>query len=376
VRGDLEKSRALMQRHLGKSPRALAWPFGRYNEAGNEVAKALGFRFALTLDPEPAWISKPMSIGRLLPTERTRLQYLVRELQYEDPLPRARRLVALDPAALWSGDEVDFNERLGHAIERLRTLGATAIVLEAGVMAGDRLVETWFPNSQLPVRADILSRIAWQCQSRAGVKTYVRLPIMAATHTLQDSRRVQALFRDLGIYVPASGMFVDDVPGLARLATADPSNGFPWEVRNARAALDGRTPDDDEAQTLKAFREIEFWRPGLEMIVVGGECPAGGPSGIADLTLIPHTPGLWATPRMASKLRKMGWFDAENFRRGGLWFLSRAPLSAARLEGAARAFQSQGGTAFGWAVDDPVGDRPKASEAGKAVSASTFPIKF
>ena len=36
------------------------------------------------------------------------------------------------------------DERLGHAIERLRTLGATAIVLDAGVIGADgRIVKIW-----------------------------------------------------------------------------------------------------------------------------------------------------------------------------------------------------------------------------------------
>ena len=43
-----------MTRELGRAPRAIAWPYGRYTQSAVEIAKALGFRFALTFDPEPA----------------------------------------------------------------------------------------------------------------------------------------------------------------------------------------------------------------------------------------------------------------------------------------------------------------------------------
>ena len=46
---------------------------------------------------------------------------------------------------------------------------------------------------------------------------YVRLPAGAALRTLGNPEKVRALFDDLGAYVPVSGMFVDDAPGLARL---------------------------------------------------------------------------------------------------------------------------------------------------------------
>ena len=54
IAGDLTRSRDLLTSRLGKTPRAIAWPFGRYNGTDIEVAKASGFTFALTLDPEPA----------------------------------------------------------------------------------------------------------------------------------------------------------------------------------------------------------------------------------------------------------------------------------------------------------------------------------
>jgi hypothetical protein len=337
----------------------------------------MGFTFALTLDPEPADVAKPMALSRYLPTNDPKLAEVVSYLQYQDPLPAARRLVALDPATLWTGEEASMNERLGHAIERLRILGATGIVLDAAITGADgRLAATWFPTRQLPVRADILSRLAWQCQSRAGVAAYVRLPAKAALRTLGDPAKVRALFDDLGAYVPVSGMFVDDVPGLARLGDGARSSGTPWDVRAARDAAIGRSAGGPEALALRAFDIVESERPGLRLVVVGDPDPPSSPGAIADLTLVPVAPNPHTVACLSERLSASGWLRPALARRGGLWFTCERPPAARDLAAATRVFQAHGGTAIGWGADDPVHDRPKAKIAGSTVSTSTFPVKF
>jgi hypothetical protein len=269
------------------------------------------------------------------------------------------------------------NERLGHAIERLRTLGATGIVLDAAIIGADgRLAATWFPTRQLPVRADILSRLAWQCWSRAGVAPYVRLPAGAALRTLDDPAKVRALFDDLGAYVPVSGIFVDDVPGLAHLGDGARSSGTPWVVRAARDAAIKRSANGPEALALSAFGIVESERPGLQLVVVGGSDPPSSPGAIADLTLIPVAPNPHAVACLTERLSAFGWLRPALSRRGGLWFASDQPPAARDLAAATRVFQVHGGTAIGWNSDDPVRDRPKAKIAGSTVSTSTFPVKF
>ena len=64
VEADLQQSITVMTRELGRAPRAIAWPYGRYTQSAVEIAKAVGFRFALTFDPEPALASRPLAIAR------------------------------------------------------------------------------------------------------------------------------------------------------------------------------------------------------------------------------------------------------------------------------------------------------------------------
>ena len=372
---DLTRSREALASRLGRAPRAIAWPYGRYNGVGLDEARKAGFEFTLTLLPEPASIHQPMALPRYLPTHDPDLATMVDNIEFNEALPNARRLVELNPAALWTGDDAGMNERLGHAIERLRTLGVTAVVLDAAVIGADGRIEaTWFPNRELPVRADILSRISWQIQSRAGVIVDLRLPSSAALATLGSAAKVRALFDDLGAQVSAGGLFIDDAPELALVPGRN--SGTPWEVRAARNAIRPGDLPASAALALSAFKAVEFYRPWLRLVLVGPATPSTRPSGLADFTLVPVAPNTRSVDRISERLRGLGWLAPNFARRGGLWFVGAQPPRERDLNSATRLFQRRGGTVIGWAMDDPTGDRPNAKAVEPTVSAATFPVKF
>ena len=97
VGADLRQSIAVMTRELGRAPRAIAWPYGRYTQSVVEIAQALGFRFALTFDPEPALASRPLALARFSLSSGSLLPRLVERLKAGDMLPRVRRFVRLRP---------------------------------------------------------------------------------------------------------------------------------------------------------------------------------------------------------------------------------------------------------------------------------------
>jgi peptidoglycan/xylan/chitin deacetylase (PgdA/CDA1 family) len=51
VRAELERSRTAIEEHLGRPPRALSYPFGRYNEVVKVIAREAGFEAAFSLYP-------------------------------------------------------------------------------------------------------------------------------------------------------------------------------------------------------------------------------------------------------------------------------------------------------------------------------------
>lgn len=369
IGADLARSRDLMARELGRAPRALVWPFGRYTGTANEVAREAGFRFVLTLDPEPGDAASPFEIGRYLPTRDPPLGVVAANLAFEDRLPGARRVACLDPAALWSPDPAEADARLGAAIERVRKLGANAVAIDAFARAPDgRIQAAWFPTRTMPVRADYLARLAWQFQTRAGAEAFVRFGAGDLHAALGDAVRVRAVLGDLGAHAPFSGvLFDDDAPALAAFPT--PGGGEAYEVQRARAAVDAAGLPAAERRVLEAFRVLEHARPRVRLALFA---PAGAPrsAGIADITFVraPATPDA-GPPPIASALVK------PESRRVGWWLEPPGPPPADVLAAATRAFQLQGGTVVGWCPDDPRADRPEAATAAPGVSSATFPLR-
>lgn len=67
LRADLQRSRELFWRELGRTPRALAWPCGPSPLAAELAARELGFRYTFTLQPELGNTARPWAIGRYQP---------------------------------------------------------------------------------------------------------------------------------------------------------------------------------------------------------------------------------------------------------------------------------------------------------------------
>ncbi|WP_158985382.1 poly-beta-1,6-N-acetyl-D-glucosamine N-deacetylase PgaB [Lysobacter panacisoli] len=365
---DLVRSRERMREELGRAPRAIAWPYGRYNQDALDVATSRGFRFALTLSPAPADAAHPLDIGRFLPTGDPLLGITVANLRFEDPWPAARRVVEVDPARVFDGDAEASNARLGRVIERLVAIGATHVAIDAATLSADgRIDGTWFPTSLLPVRNDVLPRLAAQMRARAGVSVAVRLPHIAVLRTLGDEQRALALYADLARHVPFEAMLLEDVDALGE-STASAQDD-PADVRARRQASDSAGWRREDAFALQAFRIAERTRSGLELFWLAPSThPLDRPSGLAELTLVPRgfdAAMLPATPRL----------DVPLSRRTGLWWTTDSRVDPAALVRAMRAFQVDGGTVFGWRPDDPLSDTPKAAIVAPAFSSRDAPLR-
>jgi peptidoglycan/xylan/chitin deacetylase (PgdA/CDA1 family) len=372
---DLQRSRDGIARELGRAPRALVWPFGRYTGTAQAVADALGYRYLLTLDPAPGDAAQPAAMGRYLPTRDPTLAVTVDNIRFEERLPAAQRYACVDARALWSPDPREADERLGRAIERLRAIGANAVVIDAFSRAADgRIDGAWFPNGALPLRGDYLSRLAWQLQTRAGADAYVRLPLADLAATLGDAARVDAVLADLGAYASFTGVLLDDpLPALADIP--DRGGGETWAVARVRTALDAARLPPAERRALEAFRIVERARPGLKLaLFTPGDALRA--SGIADMSFAraaATTPA--AVDRVAAAFTTAQPMARPASRRVGLWFAGSEPPDAQALVAATQAFQVRGGTAVAWCPDDALRDAPDAAAAAPGVSAATFPLR-
>lgn len=364
IEADARRIHALLTRELGRAPRVWVWPYGRYSQPAIESVRKAGFEMALTLDAGPGDTGTLMSVPRQYPGADAALSALASMVRLQDKLPAVRRLVCLNPGDLWTGSHESTDERLGQAIERLRKMGSTAVVVDAvGRNAAGQPDHAWFATDVLPVKADLLSRIVWQLQTRAGVEVHVRMP---------GAGSALALFRDLGANVPLSGLLIDDVPALSRITTTDGTfTGQPWETRAARDRLAIDAMPTDARTALQSFREVQRHRPWASLTLVSDD--AVTTSRIADLSLQNIRITAEARSPLLTNDQKL---MATAGRRSGLWLSGETPPSPATLRETMRRYQQLGGTTLGWCPDSPVSDLPGASDIAADVSASTFPVSF
>ena len=381
LRSDLARGRALLQRELGRAPRAMVWPYGRYAAVGVREAAAVGYAYLLTLDEGPADARRPLAIARHLPSGNASLADLVASLEPDPNDVPVRRLACVDPASLWSVDAAETDARLGRLIERARTLGLTGVVVDAVQRdAQGRAVAAWFPTGELPLAGDLLSRVAWQLQTRAGVAVYGRLPHRTALAALGgDAARVQRLYADLGAHVPLSGWVLEDAAPITETSAAferpPPRFGDParerrgwsrWLVRDRRAAeVDRlRVAPGADAVGWDAYATLDAARPALQLLWLAPPSAPDAPTlahALADASLVP-APGAGAGAVSA---------DARLVR----WFADTPPPDAGDLSDRAEHYLRAGGVSFGWCPDDAQRDRPAAAALAPGVSAATFPAR-
>ena len=211
IRADLARSRSQLAANLGRAPRAMVWPYGRYTGPGLEVAKQLGFSFSLTLEAEAAYTSDLFAIHRYFPTRNPPLGEIADNLRFDAPRPRTRRIVCLRLDAMAAMGAGAQDEALGHLIEDVRKLGANTVMIHAYAALsspGAPLGDVFFPTSLRPLRADLLSRVSWQLRSRAGVEVYTHLPVDPATAAV-GAPHVPALYADMAKYTVTDGITFD-----------------------------------------------------------------------------------------------------------------------------------------------------------------------
>ena len=130
---------------------------------------------------------------------------------------------------LYDSDPERQNQKLGNLIEHIRDLGLNAVVLQpfvSPVHAG-AIEQAYFPNSVLPMRADLLNRVSWQLYTRLDVSVYILIPAAdyAVRHKnrarildlgyAKDQAQVLKLYEDLGSHSPVYGLIFMDAIGTA-----------------------------------------------------------------------------------------------------------------------------------------------------------------
>lgn len=363
IRADLARSRNQLAANLGRAPRAMVWPYGRYTGPGLEVAKQLGFSFSLTLEAEPSYTSDLFAIHRYFPTGDPPLDEIADNLRFDPPQPRTRRIVCLRLDAMAAMGAAAQEDALGHLIEDVRKLGANIVMVHSYAALsspGAPLGDVFFPTSLRPLRADLLSRVSWQLRSRAGVEVYTHLPVDPATAAV-GAARVPALYADMAKYTVTDGITFDLESLPARPAVVP---GLPGEIRARRAALDLRAFTGHDRLLLEAYRATAEIDP-RQRLMVSLDRPEAPPEW-ADIGLLPQSRDVAETAGLARRLRAEGWLRPDAAGRIAFALPAEPRLQVEAL----RQAQRQGASAFALCPDQPA--LPPTPALSAAFSAATY----
>lgn len=187
VGADLKRSSREIRRHIGRAPRVIAWPYGRYNTYLRQQAEQLGMRVGLTLDDGANRADTPLwGLRRILVTGSLSLWDLEREIRIRNQSlsdnDRPQKIMHVDLDYIYDADPVQQEKNLGLLLDRITAMGVNCVYLQAyadpdGNGSADAV---YFPNRHLPLRADLFNRVAWQIRTRTPVKRlYAWMPLLA-----------------------------------------------------------------------------------------------------------------------------------------------------------------------------------------------------
>jgi poly-beta-1,6-N-acetyl-D-glucosamine N-deacetylase len=187
VEADLTRSSSDIKAHIGRAPRIIAWPYGRYNKTLREAAARLGMTIGLTLDDGANMRDTPLwGLRRILMERSMELWQLNREItirnQDRSDEDRPQKAMHIDLDYIYDADPAQQERNLSHLLDRIQFLGVNTVYLQAfSDMDGDGAAEAvYFPSRHMPMRADLFNRVSWQIRTRTQVRRlYAWMPMLA-----------------------------------------------------------------------------------------------------------------------------------------------------------------------------------------------------
>lgn len=193
LRADIGESVRILERELGKSPDVMTWPYGKFSGMSVEVAEQFGLGINITLEKGRGTTNTLRTLPRFLVQANPSATDLAKMLLLPE-IPEVVRAAHVDLDYLYDADPAQQEINLSLLLNRIRALEISHVFLQAFADpdangAADAL---YFPNRHLPVRADLFNRVAWQLKTRAEVKVFAWMPVLAfSIDQLDDDRFVQ-----------------------------------------------------------------------------------------------------------------------------------------------------------------------------------------
>jgi poly-beta-1,6-N-acetyl-D-glucosamine N-deacetylase PgaB len=323
IRADLARTSERLSAVLGRTPRAIAWPFGQYDAILVEEARRAGMEYQLTLDEEPTRLRGLPRINRVTFRRFRELRNLEEALTFRKVRREQRRFIEVSLDELTgAGVSSEAQEaRLSVLLRRIELLGVNTILLSP--FTRDR-AGSYFANDQMPVAANLLNRVLHQVRTRNGIEhLYLRVPIDV------DVTDPERLFREL-----------------ARLH------------RFRGAVIEGETTAGKGEWLATLFRRHQ---PAIRIGVRGSEVPGWADFGLVRLPVERARDGRQEAPA------------AEEVNR--LYYLIERTVTVTDgdLAAAMRAVREGGARHYGYGPDDFLAGRPDARKLVRELRAYVAP---
>ena len=181
LRADFARNSTLIESKAGRRPRVMVWPFGRDSIQAIAVARELGMPVTMSLVSGANNLKDDLSrIRRDELVHNPPLRDFISVVS-KDPDPLPERVVQVDLDYVYDADPRQQQANIDGLLDRILALRVTTVYLQAFADAdGNGQAEAmYFPNRHLPLRADLFSYVAWQLSTRAFVKVYAWMPVLA-----------------------------------------------------------------------------------------------------------------------------------------------------------------------------------------------------
>ncbi len=177
---EVEKSADRQLQLLGVRPRVMVWPYGEYNSIALEAAKQAGMPLTMGLNDGGNTLAEAVAMKRTLITDDPdgkRFAEIVTKQRKDLQL----RVAHVDMDYIYDEDEEQTQRNLDALLERIKASGANTVYLQAfSDPDGDGNADAlYFPNRHLPVRRDLFNHVALALRTKANVKVYAWLPMLA-----------------------------------------------------------------------------------------------------------------------------------------------------------------------------------------------------
>jgi biofilm PGA synthesis lipoprotein PgaB len=169
-----------IERETGHAPRALVWPYGEHNALAVSIAAQNGMGITFSLVDGLATVDNLADVPRHLVTPDPPIDNFVTEFRhFTDAGPV--RVVQVDLDYVYDADPAQQERNLDRLVQRIQDMQISTVFLQAFADPdGTGLVrEVYFPNRQLPMRADLFNRVSWQLRTRSLVKVFAWMPVLA-----------------------------------------------------------------------------------------------------------------------------------------------------------------------------------------------------